>query len=85
MFLSFFSHKYVDRSPRKVPFLTDLVLKIAAIGFLYPLGKVAEENECRDYRFLKHGHILDLDILALVGGWRIGSDYLLHIGVELGR
>ena len=62
--------------------LAYLVFEIAAIGLLYPLRQVAEEDKCRHGCFLEHGDILDFHIFAFVGWWRIGCDVFLKNSVE---
>ena len=79
----FLAHIDIDGGAVEIPCLAYLVLKITAIGFLDPLGKVAEEYECGYRRTLEHGDVFDFDKLALVGGGRVGTDCLEHDGVEL--
>ena len=62
---SLLSYKDIYRSPAKVPFLTDLVLKETLIGILNVLRQVCKEYECGNLRSLQLGAILDLDILTL--------------------
>jgi len=94
------AHEDIDGRSREVPLLANLVLKITTIGLLDPLRQVAEEGERGDIRGRYHnlrilfvgccrgglelGHILNLDKFALVVGWWISTDHLLHIFVEFG-
>ena len=79
------AHEDIDRCACEIPVLADFVLQIAAIRLLDPLGKVAEKNECRHLRTLKHGDILDFHKFALVAWWRESCYFLLHHVVELRR
>jgi len=67
----------------QVPLLAYFVLEIALVGVLDPLWQVAEEDKRGHIGALEHGDVLDLDVLALDGGWRIGLDGSLHHVVEL--
>ena len=79
----FLAHEHVDGSAGELPVLAYLVLEVAAVGFLYPLREVAEEDECRHLRAFEHGDIFDFHKLALVAWRGICGDVLLHYGVEL--
>lgn len=78
-----FAHVDVDGGAVEIPVLTYLVLEVAAVGFFDPLGQVTKEDECGYRRAFEHCNVLDLDVLAFVGRWRIGCDDFLHDGVEL--
>lgn len=79
----FISHEYGYRRATKIPFLTDFVLKEAAIWLLHPLRKIAEEYECWNHRLFKHRHILDFHKFALVARRRGHGNLLKHVSVKL--
>ena len=80
----FLAHEYVDGGAVEVPFFSDFVLEVAAVGLFDPLRQVAEENEGGYLGSLEHGDIFDFDEFAFVAWGRIGRDDFLHVGVELG-
>ena len=64
--------------------LAYLVFEIAAVWLFYPLGQVAEEDECGHLRAFEHGHIFYFHIFAFVGGWRICGYVFEHHAVYFG-
>ena len=79
----FLADEDVNWSSGEVPALANLVLEEALIGFLDVLRQVGVENKRGDARVGKLGTILDLDVLALHGGWGIGFDEGKHLLIEL--
>ena len=77
------AEKQVDGCAMQVPVVAYLVLEVALVGVLDPLRQVAEEDEGGHVCALEHGDVLDLDILALDCGWRVGLDIGLQHVVEL--
>ena len=64
----------VDRCATEIPFLANLVLKIALVRILNPLWQVTEEDKRWHSCLLEHGDVLNLDVLALGGrGWHSGD------------
>ena len=79
----FLAHEYIYGRTAEVPLLPYLILKIASIGILDPLRKIAEEYKCGNHRLLQHCNILDFDIFSLIGRRRISTYNLLHVDIEL--
>ncbi len=82
--LGFVAEEEADGGAGEVPVLADLVLEVAAVGFLDPLGEVAEEDEGGHLCVFEHGDVLYLDELSFVGGGREGGDVFLEHAVDLG-
>ena len=79
----FLAEEQVDGRAMHVPVLADFVLQIALVGILDPLRQVAEKDKRGHMGTLEHGDVLDLDVLALDSGGRVGLNGLLQHIVEL--
>ena len=82
--LCFIAEVEFDGRTGELPVLANLVFEIAAVGLFDPLGQVAEEDEGGHACILKHGYVLDFDVLTLVGWRRICGDVFLQGAVEGG-